>query len=144
MITQLSLSVNTVRNLRRVNPNQSHAIEWIIRSYMTDGFPSPYVVNDRSPKQVVNVNLSPYAIGILEGFGSFGMNQSQVVEWLAKVYVDSLKAIEPHEPKVPKVKQPKSSKAKRERTTYPEKEPFVHTQESGPVMKKVKIRPVKR
>jgi hypothetical protein len=144
MITQLSLSANTVRNLRSINPNTSHAIEWIIRLSMTDGYSSPFVVSDRSPKQVVSTNLSPYAIGILGEFGSFGLNPSQVVEWLAKVYVET-EPIEPRITKTVKVKQ-KLSKVKQERASIPThtKQAFVHTQDSGPVTKKVKkIKPTR-
>lgn len=144
MIIQLSLSQNTLRNLCSVNPNTSHAIEWIIRTYATDGFPSPYIVNDRSPKQVINVNLSPYSLGILQSFDSFGLNLSQATELLVKEYITSLRATEsPEQPPEPRSKRT-VPKAKRERSTYPVKEPFVRSQQHGPLVKKAKIKPTKR
>lgn len=113
---------------------------------MTDGYSSPYVVSDRSPKQVVSVNLSPYAIGILNDFGSFGLNPSQVVEFLIKNHIDSMKSTEPTEPKVPKVKQPKPSKGKQECTKISAhtKPAFIHSHDTGPITKKVKVKPTKR
>jgi hypothetical protein len=104
---------------------------------MIDGFPSPYVVSDRSPKQFTNVNLSPYTITMLQGFGSFGMTQSQVVEWLAKNYYNSLRQTEP--PKI-NVKQPKT---KQKQSAYPQKKPFVHVPENSLKVKKTKIKPVR-
>jgi hypothetical protein len=145
LITQLSLSANTVRNLRSINPNISHAIEWIIRLSMTDGYSSPYAVSDRSPKQVVSTNLSPYGIGILQDFGSFGLNPSQVVEWLAKVYTET----EPVKPIVSKMVVKKKIKQSKQPVKQPvkqsrEKPAFVHTQESGPLVKKVtKLKPTR-
>lgn len=148
-LTQLSLSPSTIQNLHLVDPNASRAVEWLVRAYLGGSFDAPYIVQDRSAKIVVNVNLSPYTIQALCGFGEIGMSSSQVVEWLAKVYIDSQKVAnqpieQPPKPKVPKVKQPKQPKQKAKQRTLREKPAFVHSSDSGPVVKKVKVKPVKR
>ena len=114
-ITQLSLSSNTIRNLYQINGNLTQAIEWLIRMYMGSGFPAPHIVNDRSAKQIINVNISPYTIGVLNEFTSLGINHSQVVEWLVVTYLSMMKQVEqfleqPKVPKAPKVRQLKTKK----------------------------------
>lgn len=138
MLIQLSLSPLTIRNLHSFDGSPSQAIEWLVRSYATNGFPAPYIVNDRSAKQIVTVKLTPYTIEILRGFAQFGMNPSQVVEWLLVSYLNEMKKAEPPaepKPKPIKVKQPKQQ---------PTKHAYVRTQTNGPVTKKVKkIKPVR-
>ena len=108
------------------------------------GFPTPHIVSDRQSKQSIDVQLTPYVIGIIEGFSSYGMTQSQVVEWLVTEYISALKATEQSEQKPEPKAKLKVPKAKRESTTYPEKKPFIRSQEGGPIVKKVRIKPIKR
>jgi hypothetical protein len=152
MIVPLSLSQSTIRNLKQINMSQSQAIEILVRTYQVKGFPAPYIVNDRSGKVVINLQITPYVFGILEGFNEFCMSPSQVIDWLTKVHIDSMRAevVEVHvgpvqqtEPKS-KFKVQKTKQSKVKQATYPEKKPFVHTQKGNPIVKKVKIKPVKR
>ena len=73
---KLSLSPFTIRNFNSFGMNQSQAIEWLVRPYLAGELPAsaPYIVINGSGKIVVNVNISPYTIGILKDFGTFGMN----------------------------------------------------------------------
>lgn len=110
---------------------------------MSGDFPAPYIVVDRSSKQAISVNISPYTLGILNGFTSYGMNHPQAIEWLVVSYMKMMQVEQP-EPKIqkaPKVKQPKPKKIKQQAPH--EKPTFVHNQDSGPVVKKTKIKPKK-
>jgi hypothetical protein len=134
MITYLSLSSKIVRDLYQIDDNPSRAIEFMIRSCGGD-FPAPYIVNDRSAKQVINVNISPYAIATLKDFLTLGMTQSQAIEWLVVTYLNKFRIVENAVKKQPKFKKQQNVQQP------PTKPSFVHTQVSGPVVKKLKIKP---
>lgn len=131
MTVQLSLSPLTIQNLYRIRGNPSSSIEWLVRAHNICGFPAPRIVSNRQSKQSFDVQLTPYVIGIVEGFSSYGMTQSQVVEWLVTEYISALKVTEQSEPKPEPKANLKVPKAKRESTTYPEKKPFIRSQEGG-------------
>jgi hypothetical protein len=78
------------------------------------GFPAPHIMSDRQSKQSIDVQLTPYVIGIIEGFSSYGMTQSQVVEWLVTESISVLKATEKSKPKPEPKAKLKVPKAKRE------------------------------
>jgi len=72
---------------------------------------------------------------------AYGLNPSKTVDWLVKVYTNGIIINEPKEPK--KVKKQKQIDVKQQQT-YPEKEPFVHVSNSGPIIKKVKVKLTRR
>ena len=90
---------------------------------------------------VLSVNISPYALDILKSFMAYGLNPSKTIDWLVKVYTNGININEPKEPK--KVKKPKQIEVKQQQD-YPEKEPFVHVSNCGPIVKKVKVKLTRR
>lgn len=143
MITQLSLSHNTTRNLNSFGTNQSQAIELLARMYLSGELSgSPYIIADRSAKQIISVNMSPYTIGILKEFSSVGVNSSQAVEWLVKVYTDT--PIQPQSEPEPVAKVAKVARVRASIPTRAKKQ-LVRSSDHGPVTKKAKkLKLVKR
>jgi hypothetical protein len=137
VIIQLSLSQFTVKSLQSINTNQSQAVEWLVRYFQGQGFPTPFYPKDKGLRVVLSVNISPYALDILKSFMAYGLNPSKTVDWLVKIYTNGININEPKEPK--KVKKPKQIEVKQQQA-YPEKEPFVHVYNTGPIVKKVKVK----
>jgi hypothetical protein len=140
VIIQISLSQNTIKNLRLINANPSQAVEWLVRYFQGQGFPTPFFPKDKGLRVVLSVNISPYALDILKSFMAYGLNPSKTVDWLVEVYTNGININEPKEPK--KVKKQKPIEVKQQ--DYPEKEPFVHVSNSGPIIKKVKVKLTRR
>jgi hypothetical protein len=91
---------------------------------------------------VLSVNISPYAVGILQNFTPFGINPSRTVDWLMQVYSNT-NWIKVKEPKAPKIKREKKAKSSEvtQKQAYTEKKPFVHVSNGSPIVKKVKVKP---
>ena len=68
LIVQLSLSPITIQNLYRIRGSPSSSIEWLVRAHNICGFPAPRVVSNRQSKKSIDVQLTPYVIGIIESF----------------------------------------------------------------------------
>jgi hypothetical protein len=72
---------------------------------------------------------------------AYGLNPSKTLDWLVKVYTNGIIINEPKEPK--KVKKSKPIEVKQQQAN-PEKEPFVHVSNGGPIVKKVKMKLTRR
>jgi len=92
---------------------------------------------DKALRVVLSIDISPYTLNILQSFLAYGLNPSKTIDWLVKVYTNRININELKEPK--KVKKPKQKEVKQQQA-YPEKEPFVHVSNGGPIVKKVKVK----
>jgi hypothetical protein len=142
VIIQLSLSQNTIRSLQSINSNPSQAVEWLVRYFQSQGFPVPFYPKDKGLRVVLSVNISPYALDILKSFAPYGLNPSNIIDWLVKVYTNGIIINEPKVPKIIREKQ-KPIEVKQQHAD-PEKEPFVHVSNSNPIVKKVKVKLMRR
>ena len=141
MVIQLSLSQFTVKSLQSINSNPSQAVEWLVRYFQSQGFPTPFYPKDKGIRVVLSINISPYALDILKSFAPYGLNPSKTIDWLVKVYTNGININEPKEPK--KVKKPKQKEIKQQQAN-PDKEPFVHVSNDSPIVKKVKVKLMRR
>jgi hypothetical protein len=106
VVIQLSLSQFTVKSLQSINSNPSQAEEWLVRYFQGQGFPIPISPKTKGLRVILSVNISPYAVGILQNFTPFGLNPSQTVDCLMQVYSNT-NWIKVKEPKVQKIKREK-------------------------------------
>jgi hypothetical protein len=90
---------------------------------------------------VLSVNISPYALDILQSFMAYGLNPSKTVDWLVKVYTNGININEPKEPK--KVKKPKTIEVIQQQA-YPEKDRLFMFPFCGPIVKKFKVKLTRR
>jgi len=137
---QLSLSQNTIRSLQSINANPSQAVEWIVRYFQGQGFPTPFYPKDKGIRVVLSLIFLQYAQDILKSFLAYELNPSKTIDWLVKIYANGINLNEPKEPK--KEKKPKQIEVKQQQA-YPEK-PFVHVSSCGPIVKKTKMKLTRR